>query len=107
MKLELIGKDYDGESYKCGNYEIMRKTWGKTQHFTIYAANAQLADDRYCPEIFDRPDREFGGTKEFVIQTTSYGALNVEEMQRMIARLNEAIEVVKVLTEQFVKEADK
>ena len=58
--------------------------------------------EEYLPEIYVIDDGEmhvFG----FEIQTTSYGSLSAEETKKMIAGLNEAIEVVEILTKEFVK----
>ena len=39
----------------------------------------------------------------FEVQTTSYGALPVDEVKKVIDGLNDAIEVVDILTKAFVK----
>ena len=45
----------------------------------------------------------FGDTvKRFTIQTTSYGALEVQEIREMMDAYNTAIEVVEVLEKNFL-----
>ena len=56
----------------------------------------------YMPEIYTRETDE-GDLIGFEIQTTSYGALSVEETKKVVAGLTTAIEVVEILTKEFVR----
>lgn len=58
--------------------------------------------DEYVPLIYARSEL-FGELSGFEIQTTSYGSLSAEEIKKMVAALNEAVEVVEILTKEFVK----
>lgn len=90
--------------YECGNYRVTETKYNESD-LTLYSVspNEELWAERYCPSI--TVDDCFGELNGFKIQTTSYGALNVEELQKMMRLLNEAVEVVNALTERYVKGA--
>lgn len=104
MKYEITlvkFKEEDGrkyELYQIGKYEVTITTYSDGCSFANIRKDHS---ERYLPEIYAREDRTITG---FEIQTTSYGALPVEEISKVIAGLEEAMEVVKVLTEKFAKE---
>ena len=59
-------------------------------------------DDRYLPKIYFR-DGAFGSSvKKFEIQTTSYGALDPEEIKKVIDGYQLALAVVETLTKAFI-----
>lgn len=63
-------------------------------------------EDRYMPKIYTRDDLMGDGhIIGFEIQTTSYGALPVEDIRKVIECYEKAIQVVEILTKEFVKEA--
>lgn len=86
------------EIYDLGRYtvKVVRYADGWS-YTTIERERAE-----YLPEIYSRTDME-GKVLGFEIQTTSYGSLPVEEIKKMIAGLNEAIEVVETLNKEFAK----
>ena len=84
--------------YKIGRYTVRQTVY---QDSSFYVEVRAKRDD-YLPAIYAREDLQCNVTG-FEIQTTSYGALSAEETKKMIAALNEAIEVVEILTAKFVK----
>lgn len=56
----------------------------------------------YMPSIYGREDIETGDLIEFVIQTTSYGSLSIEETKKMMADIEKGIAVAEFLTEKFI-----
>ena len=100
LKLETTRKldDRHYETYKIGRYTVSVVDYlDGTAYITTRKENSD-----YLPEIYCVDDDEMK-VLGFEIQTTSYGALSAEETKKMIAALNEAIEVVEVLTAKFVK----
>lgn len=101
MKLELVktktveARKYD--LYKIGKYKIEVTTFANGGRYI--AINVERED--YIPYIYCR-DSFDGEILGFEIQTTSYGALSAEEIRKVIAGYNEALEVVAVLTAEFV-----
>lgn len=87
------------EIYSIGNYTVRAMTWmdSTNQYVTVDTARGE-----YVPEIYCRDDID-GKVLGFEIQTSSYGAISVEEVQKMVAGLNEAVEVAKALNKEFVK----
>lgn len=63
-------------------------------------------NERYMPSIYTRDDLMGDGhIIGFEIQTTSYGALPVEEIRKVIECYENAVRVVEILTKEFIKEA--
>lgn len=114
FELKLIGtQEVEDENSKSTRYEYAIGNYRAYKDVTVYkngsnpyesifiAKNWEL---RYLPDIyfhnlFYKKDDE----KTFTIQTTSYGSLNAEEIQKVVEGYQEALEVVKVLTESFLK----
>lgn len=84
--------------YKIGRYTVRQVVY---QDGSFYMEVRAEKDD-YLPAIYTRDDLQCN-VLGFEIQTTSYGALSAEETKRMIAALNEAVEVAEVLTAKFVE----
>lgn len=102
MELKLV-EAFDVEARKVARYEIgdyqvkhLTYTWGDRVEV------ASTKKERYLPDIYCRTDDE-GAIVGFEVQTTSYGALPVEEVKKVVDGLNEAIEVVEILIKTFVK----
>ena len=91
-------EDRQYEVYKIGRYTINVVDY---LDGTAYITTEHEKAD-YLPHIYVRDDNDLH-VLGFEIQTTSYGALNAEEIQKVIAGYNEALEVVAVLTKEFVK----
>lgn len=84
--------------YKIGRYTIKQVVY---QDDSFYM-DVRAEKDDYLPAIYARDDLQCN-VLGFEIQTTSYGALSVEETKKMVAALNEAVEVAEVLTAEFIK----
>ena len=90
------------EVYEIGNYSVKVVTYPSRAH---YITVRKEVGGEYLPEIYCR-DNDDGGVCGFEIQTTSYGAISAEETKKMIAALNEAVEIVNILTEKFINQED-
>lgn len=104
MKYELVlesAKQYESrkhEIYKIGRYAVEVVDYLDNTFFI--KIHREIVE--YLPNIYCRDDSEMR-VLGFDIQTTSYGALSADEIQKMIEGYNEAIEVVSVLTKRFVR----
>ena len=102
MELKLVEKfEVDGRKvarYEIGNYKVRALTysWGRRVEVSSQSR------ERYLPDIYCRTDDE-GKIVGFEVQTTSYGALPVDEVKKVVDGLNEAIEVVEILTMLFIQ----
>lgn len=96
-KKESCGKTR--EVYTIGSYEVIVVIFENcVNDIMVYAEDKRFVPSIYvCQSIFDDE------IKGFEIQTTSYGALKSEEIKEVIKGYEEACEVVKVITERFVK----
>ena len=57
--------------------------------------------ENYIPEIYYQDDFYGKSKPRFEIQTTAYGTKSPEEIQKVIAGYQEAVEVVELLTKHF------
>ena len=93
-------------TYKCGGYEIradLRE--GDEKPWTIYTVNGgDLFARDFAPRIYHRSDINGESLGFFEIQTTSYGALPVEQYGELLKKCKHAYEVAKALNEYFCKE---
>lgn len=102
MELKLVEAfEVDGrkvDRYEIGNYKVKALTysWGRRVEVSV------LNRERYLPDIYCRTDDE-GKIVGYEVQTTSYGALAAEEIKKVIAGLEEAVQVAEILTERFVE----
>lgn len=90
--------------YQAGRYEV-KKIEYEDGYTSIDIRRLRTARDEYLPEIYVRDtyiDTKLTGFS-FEVQTTSYGALEVDELQKVIAGLQEAAEVAQALTNKFGK----
>lgn len=53
------------------------------------------------PDIEYRDGYLTSGKPEFRVQTTAYGALNLDEIEQVMEGYKQAVEVVKILTKNF------
>lgn len=103
MKLARTKEDEERnyKVYEIGCYEVYVTNYKTCDLRMISVVNKDRSAD-FVPDIYYE-DGLFGdGEKKFKIQTTSYGALDVAEVQKFIAGYNMAIEVVEVLTKEFL-----
>lgn len=97
-------KEHEGDKlykYAAGRYQVR-----KVDHACGYTSIEVIPtdrSDRYLPEIYARSNIEDNAPYAFEVQTTSYGALPTEELQKVIANLQEASEIAQALTKMFVK----
>ena len=98
------GEDKTLKCYRVGSYEVSHLIYDSGwEDIQIRADRTQ----RYQPEIYSRCNWETGKILEFHIQTTSYGALPLEEIRKVMEGYEEAIKVVEILNKEFVKEDQK
>lgn len=88
------------EVYEIGSYSVKVVTYPDRSH---YITIRKEVGGEYLPDIYCRSNDDNGDVLGFEIQTTSYGAISVEETKKTIVALNEAIEVVETLEKHFVK----
>ena len=95
MKLKMVkemkneGRTY--QLYTLGKYEVDVTT------FESGYASIKVSKDwkeEYLPEIYER-------NNGFAIQTTSYGSLQTEELKKVIAGYEYAMEAVEILNREF------
>ena len=84
--------------YEIGDYKVKDLTYSWGHRVEVSTRNRE----RYLPDIYCRTDDE-GVIVGFEVQTTSYGALAAEEIKKVIAGLEEAVQVVEILTVKFVE----
>lgn len=88
------------EIYEIADYEVKVVIYEDgTKYITVREKRGE-----YLPRIYCRTNDDNGDILGFEIQTTSYGALSAEETAKVIDGLREAVEVVEILTKEFVKE---
>lgn len=96
---------YERDIYEIGNYRVIRDLSiyesGRVYESFDVRANREL---EYLPDIYFN-NRLFGDDfeKEFKIQTTAYGSMSPDIIQQIIEGYKEAIEVVNILTDKFLK----
>lgn len=101
LRLEFAKKveDRKVEVSTIGSYSVKVVTYpNDSKYITV----RKEVGGEYLPDIYSR-DNDDGDVIGFEIQTTSYGAISAEETKKMIAALNEAVEIVEILTKHFVK----
>lgn len=92
--------------YEAYGYTIREEIYNYKEGATLTDIQiiADLKINKYFPTIY--VDKDFGenNIKGFSIQTTSFGALTLEEMEEFIEANKIAMTVVKELNEIFVEE---
>lgn len=105
MELKLVEafeiEDRKVARYEIGSYQVKALTYSWGDRVEVRGTNKE----RYLPEIYCRTDDE-GEILGFEVQTTSYGALPVDEIKKVVDGLNEAIAVVEILTDRFVNKTE-
>lgn len=99
--------------YKLGEHYTVYKNSYKLQSGKVlvkFSVKVSYEDrmNHYIPEIYYDDDFSFLKAKEgvkakpkFTIQTTAYGSMNVEEINKVIAGYQEAVEAAKILNMNF------
>ena len=85
--------DYKLSSYKVGSYKVIIKTDKNTGQKSVNYI-LPFEDNKYLPQIY-APDEFEEGDLDFRIQTTSYGALTVDEFEEFIKGQQEAAYLVE------------
>ena len=85
--------------YEIGAYEVSHSKYNSG--YERICVDKKVWNEEYLPDIYYNDDCFGSGKKELKIQTTSYGALNIEEIDKMMEKLKEAQMVVKELTKFF------
>lgn len=92
------------DTFEIGCYKVDRgykryhENGAEVTGYDIYS-DKEYAPNIYYTESWTKDDL----TPEFRIQTSSYGAMKPSEIQKIIAGYQEAVEVVEVLTNTFLK----
>lgn len=99
--LKLINAMQNGEDryelYEMDLYKVEVSYYGRYKN--IYVSKKERS--YYIPEIYF--ENGVIGKEEFKIQTTSYGTLDVPEIEKVIEGYKLAIEAAKELTERFCR----
>ena len=120
MKMELVkinertktdeenGVTYIGTEYSIGDYQVERiekhyKDGEMVENIHV-SASWEDRNEKFLPEIYFNDDWFGTKKKHFDIQTSSYGALAPEEIEKVIAGYQQAVEVVETLTDKFIGE---
>lgn len=101
--IDTFGNPCRATLYRIGNYWVKDKTLCNCAD--SHTINLSPARFHYAPEIYTEYEKGYGKPTGFKILTTSYGSLNSEEFAEFLKEQNEALEVVKILTEKFVKKS--
>lgn len=93
------------DDFRVGRY-FVRRTGRPMEDGTIWTNITVNKDNeaRFLPDVYYEDDWFSDDPKPcFKIQTTAYGALEAEDIEKVIAGYNEALEAVKMLTARFIK----
>lgn len=97
---------YEATEFEIENYYKVERfihTYKDGGSFTRYCVQKNY-EIEYLPEIYYRDDGLFSKEPgEFLIQTTAYGAKNIEEIDKIIKGYQIAQEAAKLLNAEFVK----
>lgn len=107
----LVGKAFkqrheDGvvntcEVFELGDYFVdVDKTRLKNGHVITLISICHSIDKEYLPSIYYRTYRN-KEKNHFEIQTTAYGALDADEIRKVIAGYQQALEAVEILERNF------
>lgn len=113
MKLEMVNERYVNKPncvaveklFRIGSYEVEVTKYTYVTgdiHIRRRISVEKNYGEHYLPEIYFRDNELTGEAGEFVIQTTSYGSLKPAEIKNIIAGYETAVEVVEILTKEFL-----
>lgn len=125
MKMEIVkinertrediteGRKYVLTEYTIGNYKVEHLVTcfnGNVEPSININVSLNWEDhhENYLPEIYFN-DMWFKPKKDryyFSIQTTSYGSFRPDDIKKIIAGYQQAVEVVEVLTEKFITKGE-
>lgn len=91
--------------YEIGNYELQETIHeGLKPLYGVKFKNYKRASENYQPMIHFENSLFGKGKRQFVIQTTSHGSLEVEKVETMLVSYKEAVEIAKVLNSYIEQE---
>lgn len=88
-------KRYDGYGYK------IQQRFYDEEDYSITISKEFGEEYKYLPSIYSKTDGE-EKIIDFEIETSSYGSLSSEEIERVISGYKIALDVVKELKEMFI-----
>lgn len=96
------------KEYKVGHYVVMQCICneGTEDEYTIYDISKDRSID-YLPTVYAHFNLLNGELKGFDVQTTSYGALELDEIEVFLKRMKEGVAVARALTAEFCKEVER
>lgn len=101
---ELRRENCEYKRYTIGDYSVDVSSMNGKIYSISVSPDYRKRDESYLPEIY-YSNGEFGREEKGVkIQTTSYGSLKVEEIQKVIEGYNKALEIAEVLSAEFLAE---
>ena len=99
--LNIISFNYKSIAFNIG-YQITDISY---EYGFVKISAKPKSDVRYLPSIYDLHDfADDGALYGFEISTTSYGkTMMVDDIRKLIKGYEQAIEVVEILKEKFIK----
>lgn len=106
MEKVVDGKKYERDEFTLGNhYTVVRNITRYPDGDVLRRIQVNLSyedmHNNYFPEIYYEDDILADIKPEFKIQTRGYGAMNPDEIEKVIAGYKEAVEAVEILTKNF------
>lgn len=95
----------DSENYKvytCLGYVFSEKTYSTGLTQISVRKKIGETNNEYLPDIYVDDDISSCKIKGFKIQTTSYGTMGCDDIEKIISGYNEAIKFVKVLEKRYL-----
>ena len=96
-KLEKTSTKYDITIYE-NNYYKIRKFYNKDLNYSTHDCESK---EKYIPQIYIKDNLDGEGIDSIDIQTTAYGSMQVEEIEKVIEGYQVAVLTVKQLKEIF------
>lgn len=105
VKLLETKKSADGlaemKRYQIGKYLVnVEDEEGRDRY--IEARPDYSKEENFLPDIYIEREHLLRGEAEVKVGTVSYGSLHVEDIQKVIAGYNEAIEVAQIIKKEFL-----
>lgn len=95
---ELPKKGETVKVYECLGYQIKEITNNKWNFITLSIES----EKKYNPSIIVKEDLDDGKILEFKIQTTSYGSLEPNKIEKIVEGYQTALKVVKGLEKKYL-----
>lgn len=103
--MDSEGKHFERTEFTLGEHYTVVRNITKYADGTVIKRYSVITPyeyrrSHYIPEI-EYHDGFFDGEEEFTIQTTAYGSMNAQEIKKVIAGYQEAVEAVEILNKNF------